>query len=126
MSPPAHTSLIVEIPCQYESDYWEMKDSDLINKVTSKLCEIGWIRKEEIMDALVYPMHYAYPVLELGHENKLERVFHYLKSFRNLVFAGRSSKYEYIHLHDLMKSGREVVEDYRAQFLGKSSLYRAT
>jgi protoporphyrinogen oxidase len=122
MSPAAHTSLIIEIPCQYDSEYWKMQDSHLINKVVLQLCEAGWIRKLDIMDALVYPMHYAYPVLEVDHENKLEKLFHYLKRFRNLAFAGRSSKFEYIHLHDSMRSGREIVENYKMRFVRGSPL----
>jgi len=113
MSPEAHTSLIVEIPCQYGSRYWEMEDRELINKVTSKLIEIGWINKEEIMDALVYPLYYAYPVFEVGYEDKIKGLFNYLRRFRNLAFAGRNSRFEYIHLHDIMKSGKEIVENYK-------------
>ena len=31
------------------------------------------------MDSLVYPMHYAYPVLEIGFEAKTEKLFNKLK-----------------------------------------------
>lgn len=103
MSPRAHTSLIMEVPCQYGSAYWEMADSDLIREAASQLCAIGWIREEDIMDALVHPMHYAYPVLELGYENKMNKLLEYLKRFKNLAFAGRSARFEYIHLHEIMK-----------------------
>lgn len=113
MSPEARTSLIIEIPCQYGSEYWDMEDKELIDRVSSQLIEIGWIQKEDIMDSLVYPMRYAYPVLEIGFETKIEKLFNYLKRFQNLAFAGRNSRFEYIHLHDIMKSGKEIVEDYR-------------
>jgi protoporphyrinogen oxidase len=117
MSPDARTSLIMEIPCQADSEYWRMADSDLINKAASTLCAIGWIREREILDALVYPMHYAYPVFESGYEDKVKKLFRYLKKFKNLAFAGRSSRFEYIHLHDIMKSGKEIVDDYKIRFL---------
>jgi protoporphyrinogen oxidase len=113
MSPPDQTSLVVEIPCQYDSEYWEMDDRALIGKVTLKLCEMGWIKEKDVMDAVVHPMHYAYPVLELGYENKAGKLFHYLERFNNLAFAGRSSQFEYLHLHDIMKSGKEIVENYK-------------
>lgn len=122
MSPGGQTSLIIEIPCQYGSEYWEMDDRDLINRVTLTLCDMGWIRKEEIMDALVYPMRYAYPVLELGYEDKIARLFSYLKRFKNLAFLGRSSRFEYIHLHDIMRSGKEIIENCKTGlFAGSSS-----
>ena len=117
MSPEARTSLIIEIPCQYGSEYWDMGDKELINKASSQLIEIGWIQEEDIMDSLVYPMHYAYPVLEIGFEAKTEKLFNYLKSFGNLSLAGRNSRFEYIHLHDIMKSGKEIVENYKNQLI---------
>jgi protoporphyrinogen oxidase len=116
MSPATQTSLIMEIPCQYDSEFWEMKEGDLINRVILKLCEIGWIRKEEVVDALVHTMHNAYPVLTLDYEDKLAELFRYLKRFSNLAFTGRSSKFAYIHLHDSMQSGREIVDNYKIQF----------
>jgi protoporphyrinogen oxidase len=115
MSPEDHTSLIIEIPCQYGSEYWDMEDEELIEKTSSKLIEIGWIKGEDIIDACVHSMHYAYPIFETGFEEKVEKIFSYLKRFRNLAFTGRNGKFEYTHLHDVMKSGKEIVEDYIKQ-----------
>jgi protoporphyrinogen oxidase len=120
MSPTDRTSVIIEVPCQYGSEYWEMEDEDLINRSVSKLCDIGWIRKEEIIDALVCPMQYAYPVFELGYEENIGAIFDYLSRFKNLAFIGRSSRFSYIHLHDIMKSGKEIIENYKMRFLSGS------
>jgi protoporphyrinogen oxidase len=117
MSPETRTSLVIEIPCQYGSEYWDMEDDELTHRVSSQLIEAGWINKEDIMDSLVYPMHYAYPVLGIGFEVKIEKLFNYLKRFQNLAFMGRNSRFEYIHLHDIMKSGKEIVENYRRRFM---------
>ena len=113
MSPEIQTSLIIEIPCQEGSEYWAMGDNALASKISSKLIEIGWVQEADIMDALVYPMHYAYPVFETGYEEKIEKIFDYLKRFRNLAFTGRNSRFEYMHLHDIMKSGKKIVENCR-------------
>jgi hypothetical protein len=78
MSPEEQTALIVEIPCQYDSEYWEKEDRELINKVALKMTEIGWIQDEEITDALVCPLYYAYPVLQIGSKDRIERLFNYL------------------------------------------------
>jgi protoporphyrinogen oxidase len=113
MSPEIHTSLIMEIPCQDGSEYWNMDNKELINLISAKLIEIGWVHEAEIMDARVYPMQYAYPVFETGYEEKMKKIFDYLMRFRNLAFTGRNSRFEYIHLHDIMKYGKEIIEDYR-------------
>jgi protoporphyrinogen oxidase len=117
MAPGDRTSLIIEIPCQHGSGYWNMADEDLIEKTSSKLIEIGWIREQEIMDAFVHPMHYAYPVFEAGFEKKTGRIFDYLRRFGNLAFTGRNCRFEYLHLHDLMKTGKEIIEDYRTRVM---------
>jgi protoporphyrinogen oxidase len=112
MSPREQTSLAVEIPCRHDSEYWNMEDHALIEKTGSKLIDINWIREDEIIDSCVHRMNYAYPVFETGFEGKTETLFNYLSRFRNLVCAGRSGKFEYTHLHDMMKSGKEIIENY--------------
>jgi protoporphyrinogen oxidase len=111
MSPEGYTSLIMEIPCQDGSEHWEKENEELIKITSSKMIEIGWIKEADIIDARVYPMHYAYPVFEAGYEEKIEKIFNYLRRFNNLAFTGRTSKFEYLHLHDLMQSGKEIVEN---------------
>ena len=41
----------------------------------------------------------------------LARVMAHLGSFRNLAFSGRSGRFAYSHVHDLMKWGRQIVDD---------------
>jgi protoporphyrinogen oxidase len=117
MAPETQTSLVAEVPCCDRSEQWEMNDSELIEKVSSKLIEIGWIQAEEVLDAMVHSMAYAYPLFEAGYEAKLERLEQYLGRFENLAANGRNSRFEYLHLHDGMKTGKEIVEKYRQRTL---------
>jgi protoporphyrinogen oxidase len=113
MSPPGRTSLVVEIPCRRDSEFWDMKDTELIERTSEKLVHIGLIREDEIFDACVRYLDYAYPVFQIGFEEKIDRIFNYINKFKNLTCAGRSGKFEYKHLHNMMKSGKEIVENYR-------------
>ena len=90
-----------------------MKDTQLVERTSSKLIDIGLIRKDEIIDACVRHLDYAYPVFEIGFEKKIGRISNYIKRFKNLACAGRSAKFEYTHLHNTMKSGKDIVENYR-------------
>lgn len=114
MSPDTQTSLIAEVPCREGSECWEMEDEALIKKVSSKLIGIGWIQKEDILDAIVYTMNHAYPVFEAGYEKKMELIGKYFKKFGNVSVSGRNGRFEYLHLHDSMKFGKEIVENYWA------------
>jgi protoporphyrinogen oxidase len=112
MSPPEKTSLIMEIPCQNEDDLWAMKDDELIHLVSSQLIEIGLIHENKILDAEVVRMKNAYPLLELGFEEKIKVIYSYLKSFENLRISGRNGKFLYTHIHDMIKFGKEIVDEY--------------
>jgi protoporphyrinogen oxidase len=54
---------------------------------------IRWIKKEDIIDSFVYRIKYAYPILEMNIEDKLETIRNYLHSFPNLWLSGRNGKF---------------------------------
>lgn len=112
MSPQGRTSLVVEIPCEKKDALWDLADDVLTQRVSSRLIEIGWIKEEEIIGALVKRMTYAYPRLEMGFEEKLAKITAYFQLFSNLKFSGRGGKFRYAHIHDMMKFGKEIIEEY--------------
>ena len=119
MSPPGRTSLVVEMLCQGDDPVWAMADSRLVERVLQPLFKTRMITEREVMDSAVTRMSHAYPVLEAGFEEKLDHVMTYLGQFKNLEFSGRSGRFAYTHLHDLMRSGRAIVD--RAVAAGKVS-----
>jgi protoporphyrinogen oxidase len=112
MSPPEKTSLVAEIPCSQNDEFWNMKNDELIQSVYSSLIQIGWIKQDEIIGASVKKLNYAYPMLEKNFEAKLKKINAYLKHFQNLKFSGRSGKFVYTHIHDIMKFGKEITDEY--------------
>ena len=112
MAPPGRTSLIAEIPCQSEDSYWQMDDHNILAMAQAKLCETGLITANNISDALVYRIPYAYPVLEKGFEKKMAIISTYLKRFSNLEFSGRNGLFSYIHIHDLMHIGKKIINTF--------------
>lgn len=114
MSPSGKTSLVAEIPCQTGDKLWSMEDEKLTRLVYSQLSQVGWITEKDIIDTSVIKLNRAYPVLETGYEAKIQQVFAFLNSFSNLKISGRNGKFAYTHVHDMMKFGKEIVEDYRS------------
>lgn len=110
MSPQGQTSLIVEIPCQMEDDIWKTSDDKLINFIQSKLVQTGLIQTNEIIGSVLKRMPYAYPVLELDFEEKIQQINRFLAGFSNLRFSGRNGRFIYGHIHDMMNMGREIIE----------------
>jgi protoporphyrinogen oxidase len=112
MAPEGRTSIVAEIPCQMEDNIWRENDTSILERVRDHLVEASLISEDEIIDVLVHRMHYAYPILETGYENKLFTIHDYLRKFSNLKVSGRNGKFAYIHIHDMMEIGREVIGEF--------------
>jgi protoporphyrinogen oxidase len=111
MSPPGKTSLCAEIPCFPGSEQWDMTVKELIERVSLEFIKLGWIRKKDIIGTEITRLHQAYPVLEKGFEEKIHSLNSFLKSFENLRMTGRNGSFMYSHVHDLLKSGKDVIEE---------------
>jgi protoporphyrinogen oxidase len=109
MCPPGHTSLVAEIPCNSREPLWSVDDADLVGLVRRPLEQIGWIRQGELLRSKVVRLRRAYPVLSLELENSLGAVLRYLGGFENLTLAGRSGRFEYGWIHDMLRHGRDIV-----------------
>jgi protoporphyrinogen oxidase len=112
MSPPGKTSAVVEIPCQSGDRFWTMDDKQLIGMVREKLVETGLFKNNQVIDSTVYRMRDAYPILEVGVDQKIEHIFAYLKRFENLRISGRNGRFLYTHVHDMMQFGKEIIANY--------------
>ena len=110
MAPPGKTSLVAEIPCQYEDETWKQTDDEHTEAIISQLVKMGFIKGAEVIDKQVRRMRYTYPVLEVNFEKKIKTLKEYLAGFSNLDMTGRNAKFEYIHNHDLMRDGLEIVK----------------
>jgi protoporphyrinogen oxidase len=109
MSPPGKTSLCVEIPCFTHGTFWNMQEKELLELISSYFIKLNWFGKEDIFDSKVIKLEYAYPVLEKDCEEKVEKVFTFLKNFHNLRVSGRNGRFMYTHVHDMMRFGKEVI-----------------
>jgi len=111
MSPSGKTSLVAEIPCQEEDKLWSLEDDKLIKLVRSQFIKMGWIKGEEIIDASVNTINNAYPILEIESEEKAQRIITFLEGFSNLWLSGRNGKFIYAGMHDMMKLGKQIIEE---------------
>lgn len=112
MAPSDKTSLVAEIPCQSKDKLWNIEDEKLIRLTCSKFVQIGWIAEKDVIGASVVRINQAYPILETGFEDKNQQIFDFLHRFQNLRISGRNGKFAYTHIHDMMRFGKEIVEEY--------------
>ena len=110
MAPEGQTVIVLELPCYSDDAVWNMQALELKTEVWKALQRVKPIPQEEIIHYQIYKLPFAYPVLEVGFEKNVARLVAYFETFENLYLTGRSSLFRYLHLHDLFKAGREVVE----------------
>ncbi len=111
MSPPGRTSLVAEIPIAPQDDIIREGEDGLIKLVGACMERIGLIRESDILAGSINRITYAYPLLWLDVEKDVKKVREYLSLFKNLKLTGRSAEFKYIHLHNLIKQGEEVIKE---------------
>ena len=110
MAPEGQTVIVLELPCYSEDAVWNMPALELKTEVWKALQRVKPMPQEEVIHYQIYKLPFAYPVLEVGFEENVAHLVAYFETFENLYLTGRSSLFRYLHLHDLFKAGREVVE----------------
>ena len=109
MSPKDKTCIVLEVPCNKNDmifNYSEEKFFDIIEKT---LIENKFLSHGDIFhkDSMTIP--HAYPVLKVGVEDKIKKALKYLNSFKNLNVLGRNANFEYVHIHNLFRDAKILI-----------------
>lgn len=110
MAPKGQTVIVLELPCYSDDAVWNMSEAALQTEIWEALRRVKPLFPEEVIHSQSYRLPFAYPVLEVGFEEKVASLVAYFETFENLYLTGRSSLFRYLHLHDLFKAGKEVIE----------------
>lgn len=110
MAPEGQTAVVLELPCYTDDMVWNISDKMLREKIWEALCRVKPISKEDVVHFRVYRLPFAYPVLTVGIEEKISYLIEFLATFENMHLTGRSALYRYLHLHDLFRAGKALVE----------------
>lgn len=110
MAPKHQTTLAVEIPCQTEDLYWQMDQQTLMEQIKNKVLKLGFFEEQELLDIVAKRLPFAYPILEIGFEEKVQAILNYLKTFNNLYTNGRNGIFKYSHIHDMFLTGKETID----------------
>ena len=114
MAPKNQTAVVLEVPCFNTDAVWTMGEDELQQLVWQGLQRVKALSKEEVLSYRAYQIPYAYPVLEAGFAEKVERLFTYFQTFENMHLIGRNASFSYVHFHDLFKAGKRLIEQLNA------------
>ncbi|MBI4210558.1 MAG: FAD-dependent oxidoreductase [Candidatus Diapherotrites archaeon] len=120
MAPHGKTSLFIEFFCWEGDETWKKSKDELLEMSVHWLEKLGFLRNEEIMDAWRISGLNAYPVYDIGYEDKLKEVKEYLDGFANLLYIGRPGRFRYTNQdHSLemgMLAARAIISGKKPDF----------
>lgn len=111
MSPEGKTSLVAEIPFAFNDTVDKMSKAELLEKTKLGLLGTKLICEQEIEGMHLISIPFAYPVLRKGFESEYVKLFEYLTRFRNFYISGRSGRFEYSWVHNMMRWGKEIIDE---------------
>ena len=110
MAPEGQTAIVIECPCFDHDQMWSMPSEAVRNTVWKALQGVQVLKEREVVCFQMFRLPFAYPVLEVGFSEHVDRLVDYFQHFDNLHLTGRNSLFRYVHMHDLMRSGKELVD----------------
>ena len=110
MAPPGYTLLVTERFCFRGDTTWNASDAELIDATMASLARLGFARRAELHDARVVRVPAAYPLFDVGFEQRSRVLHEYLARFQNLQLAGRGGLFRYYNMDHVMASGLEAAQ----------------
>jgi protoporphyrinogen oxidase len=108
--PQGHSSVCVEIPCDYLDDVWNMGPQELYEIVIANMEQERYLKRADVQDFWVAREQFAYPTNTLYFSPKLKAIKDYIDDFPNLYSIGRQGKFSYVNIDDVMLMGFETAE----------------
>lgn len=110
LAPPGKTVLVAEHFCCRGDATWSTRDEDLIAATAAQLAQLGFIRREEVIDGIALRIPAAYPLFEVGYQDRCDTLLAYLDRFPNLHLAGRGGMFRYYNMDRAIESGIDAAE----------------
>jgi protoporphyrinogen oxidase len=99
------TALGLEYFCFEGDDLWNSPNEKLIRLAGSELEKIGLGKTKEVIDGFVIRQKDAYPIYEIGYRKQLEKVYDFIKQFKNLQIIGRAGLFRYNNMDHSILTG---------------------
>lgn len=110
LAPPGTTVLVAEHFCCRGDATWGTRDEDLVAATAAQLAQLGFIRREEVIDGVALRIPAAYPLFEVGYQGRCDTLLAYLDRFPNLHLAGRGGMFRYYNMDAAIESGLSAAE----------------
>lgn len=109
MAPEDKTHIVTEYFCFEGDNIWSVSDTVLTEITVKSLEELGFIKRNEVIDSIVIRVPKAYPLFEVGYIKHYDKIIDYLKRFKNLHIAGRGGMFRYYNMDHAIETGIEIA-----------------
>jgi protoporphyrinogen oxidase len=92
---PGTTCLGVEYFCFEGDDIWELPDEQAVRFATREMAEIGLVDPAKVVEGVKVRVPKAYPMYDLGYDQRVAVLRDYLARFENLRTFGRNGMHRY-------------------------------
>ncbi|MCX5716736.1 MAG: FAD-dependent oxidoreductase [Nitrospirae bacterium] len=110
MAPESKTILVAEFFSFRGDAVWSKSDEELTAIAVENLENMGFIKKHEVIGSNVVRVLNAYPLFEVGYEERCDEIYEYLGRFRNLHITGRSGMFRYYNMDHAIESGIKTAK----------------
>lgn len=98
----------VEYFCSAHDAFWNKSDEEITRIAIHEMENIGFLRKEDLLDSTVIKVEKAYPSYT-GTYDRFDEIKDYLNKFPNLYLIGRNGMHRYNNTdHSMMTAIRTV------------------
>jgi len=108
--PKGHSSVCVEIPCDYKDAVWNRDLNDLYETVITTMEHKRYLKREDVQHYWLTKEKYAYPTNTLSFASQLKAIRNYIDTFPQLYSIGRQGNFSYINIDDVMLMGFGTAE----------------
>ncbi|WCE32500.1 FAD-dependent oxidoreductase [Vibrio sp. SCSIO 43137] len=110
MAPQGRTSVMVEIPCNKGDEVWSMDGEKLRQRVLKDLDSLGVNPSWSTGEYFTEYSEFAYPLMDMGYQEKRQKAINHLSKFNNLIMTGRQGTFRYIFTDTAMEMGMMAAE----------------
>ena len=109
MAPKDKTCIVIECSSSRKKTGPLESEEVFFKKIKDSLINECLLKNKDIISYKIGFIPNAYPVIDLGIQDKIGPALSYFNSFENHILHGRNAEFKYLHTHDLLKNSENLL-----------------
>lgn len=87
-----------------------MPTDEPVEDVLQALKKYDLVDESEVLDSLIIPIKYGYPIYEKGYETQRSEALNFFRAYTNLHLVGRNAEFRHIDIDEDFASAKQLVD----------------